>query len=1010
METPVKRFFGIFLSVILMIGLMPGLSVQAYAASDPITYLDENGQEQTCTNYTVVTSETTTFADGGWYVVTDESLINSNRINVEGTAHLILADNAELSARDGINVVEGRALNVYAQSTDSSAGRLRADAATSGAAGIGGMQYGEEPANGGTITINGGIIEANGGHHAAGIGGGVKGTCEKVTINEGTVVARGCKATVNDYGGAGIGGGGNGGSGADVVINGGKVTAIGGGGKNTSAIGRGQEANVSVRNGSITLGENVYVKAGPSESEAVEIRDTTFWYHEESWVQVEAKYPVWIGGVQIDKHNAADVFNDGTVSYQPAENGNSAVLELNNYHYVGEGYNYDRVNIELLGYAALFSCQNLIINIKGDNTVMCTSNDSSTGEGIFAKDGNLSIMGTGTLFTSGNRQGVSIYARNGNITINGSNVTAGGNSSIGISTEQDYVEFNGGLVTAWGTDRAISARRVLVKDTMCINAGDDAPGIDATSTFEVDHLQKWMQVAESYPLWVGGTHVTIANKDNVLHDVNRSVRFAPKDRDNAATLTLNDADITTGYEENGETFAIYHTGNDPLNLLLHPGSENKVNRASNGSQGIKSSADLAISGGGKLSIKTTDGDGIAADRVTINEGEINVDVGGRGIASASKDVTIASGILNVSGNVGVDAARDINIGKNAPVVAKGSSQAMEGTVKNEVAGFGWINTEGSEGKAIVAINTEGQSLAPYKMVKFPAPEANVTTAPKAKALTYNGKAQKLVSAGKAKGGTLHFALGKDDVNVPTEGWSTTIPTKIASGTYYVWYKATGDINHIDSKAVCVKVTIAKKPEPLKTSGTLRAKMTAQGKTGMLFTWSKVNNVNGYDIFFSECNHDGKTYKAKYVKTVKGNKSFKWIKTKLKQGAAYKAYVKAYVITNGKKKYVRTSPMVHSFAGGFSGKYTNAKSIAVNKTKITLARGKSFVLKAKVVNLFKNKKLMSAGHVAPLRYMTTNSKVATVNSAGKITAHGKGSCTIYVYAHNGVFNQVEVVVS
>ena len=53
--------------------------------------------------------------------------------------------------------------------------------------------------------------------------------------------------------------------------------------------------------------------------------------------------------------------------------------------------------------------------------------------------------------------------------------------------------------------------------------------------------------------------------------------------------------------------------------------------------------------------------------------------------------------------------------------------------------------------------------------------------------------------------------------------------------------------------------------------------------------------------------------------------------------------------------------------------------------------------------------MSKSHAPTLRYMTSNKKVATVNSSGKITAKGKGTCTVYVFAHNGVSKQIKVTV-
>ncbi len=137
--------------------------------------------------------------------------------------------------------------------------------------------------------------------------------------------------------------------------------------------------------------------------------------------------------------------------------------------------------------------------------------------------------------------------------------------------------------------------------------------------------------------------------------------------------------------------------------------------------------------------------------------------------------------------------------------------------------------------------------------------------------------------------------------------------------------------------------------------------------------------------------------------------FEWKKSGLKKGTAYKAYVKAYVYKNGKKSYVKTSPIVHAYTRNGTKKFTNAKSVSVNKTKVSLKKGKTFKIKAKVKKVKKSRKLMPKGHTAAVRYMTSNSRIATVNSGGRIKAKGKGSCYVYVYAHNGVYKKIKVTV-
>ena len=203
--------------------------------------------------------------------------------------------------------------------------------------------------------------------------------------------------------------------------------------------------------------------------------------------------------------------------------------------------------------------------------------------------------------------------------------------------------------------------------------------------------------------------------------------------------------------------------------------------------------------------------------------------------------------------------------------------------------------------------------------------------------------------------------------------------------------------------------LEKKPATAKVSGKQTAKMTAKGKKSLTIGWNKVKGAAGYDVFFARCNHHGKKVACKKIKTVKGNKKFTLTKKGLKNGVSYKAYVKAFVMKNGKKTYVSKSPIMHAYTGNGTKKYTNAKSVTIKKAKVSLKKGKTYKISAKVNKVKKNKKLIPKSHVATLRYLTSNSKVATVSKSGKITAKGKGSCVVYVFAHNGVSKSIKVTV-
>ena len=79
-------------------------------------------------------------------------------------------------------------------------------------------------------------------------------------------------------------------------------------------------------------------------------------------------------------------------------------------------------------------------------------------------------------------------------------------------------------------------------------------------------------------------------------------------------------------------------------------------------------------------------------------------------------------------------------------------------------------------------------------------KSSVTKAPAANALSYNGEAQELVTAGTAEGGTMEYSLDGED-------FIEDIPVGADEGEYTVWYMVAGDENHEDSAPASVKVTI-----------------------------------------------------------------------------------------------------------------------------------------------------------------------------------------------------------
>ena len=113
-NTIMKKIFSI---LALLFGLLPCMSLTAYAAS--VSYVDGNGTSQTV-DATELESTTTSWTDGSWYIVPEGGLTISGRIEVSGTLNLILRDGTELTASAGITTT-GATLNIYAQSTGTGA-------------------------------------------------------------------------------------------------------------------------------------------------------------------------------------------------------------------------------------------------------------------------------------------------------------------------------------------------------------------------------------------------------------------------------------------------------------------------------------------------------------------------------------------------------------------------------------------------------------------------------------------------------------------------------------------------------------------------------------------------------------------------------------------------------------------------------------------------------------------------------------------------------------------------
>lgn len=220
---------------------------------------------------------------------------------------------------------------------------------------------------------------------------------------------------------------------------------------------------------------------------------------------------------------------------------------------------------------------------------------------------------------------------------------------------------------------------------------------------------------------------------------------------------------------------------------------------------------------------------------------------------------------------------------------------------------------------------------------------------------------------------------------------------------------TKDRKHTAIVEIIVK--IADEPTVNLTTGfgKLKLRSTKQSINSITLTWNRVKGADGYMIYGNLCNSNGKVYKYQKLRTVTNGETRSWTHTELKKGTYYKYVVKAYKLINGKRVVTDSSVSVHAVTKG--GKYGVAKGVSVTKIgnrkntlNISLSQGKSTQITAKEVRQDK-----PIRHHRNLCYASSNAKVATVTPSGKITATGKGTCKIWVYAQNGVYKTITVSV-
>ena len=183
---------------------------------------------------------------------------------------------------------------------------------------------------------------------------------------------------------------------------------------------------------------------------------------------------------------------------------------------------------------------------------------------------------------------------------------------------------------------------------------------------------------------------------------------------------------------------------------------------------------------------------------------------------------------------------------------------------------------------------------------------------------------------------------------------------------------------------------------------IQAKASQITQNNVKLSWNKVKGADGYEIYGNRCNTKKWIYEYKRMKTITNPNKKSFIDRKCKKGTYYKYIVRAYKIIDGKKVTIAASKTIHVTTTG--GKNGNAKSVRVNKKKLSLKQGKTYQIRSKEI-----KDVKPLRHHREVSYESDVPNIATVSKKGVVKAKKKGNCIIYAYAQNGKYRKIKVKV-
>ena len=183
---------------------------------------------------------------------------------------------------------------------------------------------------------------------------------------------------------------------------------------------------------------------------------------------------------------------------------------------------------------------------------------------------------------------------------------------------------------------------------------------------------------------------------------------------------------------------------------------------------------------------------------------------------------------------------------------------------------------------------------------------------------------------------------------------------------------------------------------------LKVCSTSQTEKKITVKWTKAKKAVKYIVYGNKCGTKNKMKKLTSTKKTKVDFS-KVAGKKVKKATYYKFIVVALDKNND---VVSTSKVIHvATKGGKVGNTTKLTVKTPKNEKATLKAGKTLKI---MTTQAKTKGTSVKQHVG-IRYESSNTKVATVGSNGKVKAKKKGKANITVYTQNGISKTIKITV-